>query len=188
MNQRIDKQGWERHWTEDVATYESNKDLKRLRPVLRSYMKGKIADIGCGVTNMYKPGDDVTGVDISEECVRIMSERYPFGTWIAADARHTTLPESAFDTVICSHVVEHFWDTTPVIEELKRICKKEGHIIVTVPRNSPGIDHVHPRWYPEKVEDMIARHLRDATYEHRARAHWLVHGKYAVDESKTGNS
>jgi len=171
---RID---WDRHWKDSVDIYLGNRDLARLRPILKKYLHGKIADIGCGVNTIYRPGDDVTGVDISPECVRIMSERYPFGKWIVGDARNTGLPEAAYDTVVCSHVLEHFWDQTTIIEEMKRICKPDGDIVIAVPRNSNGPDHVHPKWYPSKIEDRIACHLKDATYIHCARAHWIIKGK-----------
>jgi len=173
----MDRIEWDKHWIDSVDIYLRNKDLARLRPVLRTYLHGKIADIGCGVNTIYSPENDITGVDISPECVRIMSERYPFGNWVVGDVRNTGLPEAAYDTVVCSHVLEHFYDQTPIVEEMKRICKPNGNIVIVVPRSSKGPDHVHPKWGPARIEDRIACHLKDAEYVHRARAHWIITGK-----------
>ena len=167
---------WDNHW-KGWRSYLREHSLRRLRTVLRPLLKGKIADIGCGVTDMYGPDDDVTGVDISPLCARLMQERMPTGTWIAADAAATGLPSNTYDTVVCSHVLEHFYDQQPIIEELKRSAKPEGNIIIAVPRRSVGADHIHPQWNANRVEDRIASHLRDATFSLMDHASWVVQGK-----------
>ena len=183
MSAEVERIEWNKHWTDSLGVYLENKDLARLRPVLKPYLHGKVADIGCGVNTMYGPEDVVTGVDISPECVRIMTERCPLGTWVVGDVRNTGLPEATYDTVVCCHVLEHFYDQTPILEEMKRICKPDGDIVIVVPRSSKGPDHVHPRWYPAKIEDRIACHLKDPEYAHRARAHWIITGKRTATAS-----
>ena len=168
---------WDRHWTSHGNQYLKQGDLRRLRAVLKPYLKGKIADLGCGLTDVYDSESDVTGLDISPECVKQMQERYPTGTWITGDVRDTGLPGSTFDTVLCSHVLEHFWYQKPIIEEMKRIVKPDGNIIIAVPRRSIGPDHVHPKWDERKVRERIAAYLKEATVELAAREHWLIQGK-----------
>ena len=173
----MNQQEWDQHWHDNATRYNTNRDLAHLRPYLAPLLKGKIADLGCGVTNMYGPQHDVTGVDISPECARIMQEKCPTGTWRAADVRTTGLPSSTFDTVLSSHVLEHFYDQEPLVAEMKRIAKPDGNVIIVVPRRSIGPDHVHPKWWPAKIEERIACHLRSARYELVARNHWLIQGK-----------
>ena len=42
--------------------------------------------------------------------------------------------DGSFDQVIMSHVIEHFADPTPLIDEIKRVLKEDGTLIVAVPR------------------------------------------------------
>jgi len=42
--------------------------------------------------------------------------------------------DGSFDQAIISHVIEHFEDPTPLIDEIKRVLKDDGTIIVAVPR------------------------------------------------------
>jgi hypothetical protein len=173
----MNQEEWDIYWSNSWQKYLRNRDLGHLYPVIRPYLKGKIADLGCGVTNLYKPEHNITGVDISNECIRRMKERSPWGTWLVGDACNSGLPDAEFDTVVSSHVLEHYYDQAPLIKELKRICKPDGNIIAVVPRSCKDPDHVHVKWHGAKVEDRIASMLRDAKYELRARNHWIVRGK-----------
>lgn len=63
-------------------------------------------------------------------------------------------PENSFDIVHCAHVIEHFGypDITNVLDELVRVTKIHGHIVIRSPLMHSGfyndIDHVRP--YPPK--------------------------------------
>lgn len=168
---------WDEHWHNNWQQYQKNKELRRRLPLIREVIRGKTIDIGVGVVNIYKKGDDITGVDISAECIRLMQERQPWGKWIVGDMRNTGLPESSFDTVICSHVFEHYYDHRPIIDELKRLAKPDGNIVIIVPRKSIGHDHVHPKWWPGKIEELITCYLGEPKYELRSRTQWVIQGK-----------
>jgi len=42
------------------------------------------------------------------------------------------LPDSQFDFIICSHVIEHIDDDKIAIKELYRILKKQGRDLIKV--------------------------------------------------------
>ncbi len=42
--------------------------------------------------------------------------------------------DASFDQAIVSHVIEHFKDPTPLIDEIKRVLKDGGTIVIAVPR------------------------------------------------------
>jgi ubiquinone/menaquinone biosynthesis C-methylase UbiE len=64
-------------------------------------------------------------------------------------------PDNLFDIVHCSHVIEHiaYPKIMTFLDELIRITKPGGHIIIRSPLMSPGfllnIDHIRP--YPPKA-------------------------------------
>lgn len=175
--QQMNIREWDIHWG-NWKQYLKQKGLRRLRVVLKPLLKGKIADLGCGVTDLYTEGDDVTGVDISPACIEIMKKAYPFGTWVVGDVRAATpLPSATFDTVVCSHVLEHFYEQQSSIEEMKRIVKPDGNIIIAVPTRSIGPDHIHSKWHAGNITERITCHLKDAVFEKLDRESWVIQGK-----------
>ena len=61
------------------------------------------------------PDNDWAGI----ETHRTRIERLPFG-------------DASFDTVICTHVLEHMLDLRAMVAELRRVCRKR--LIIVVPR------------------------------------------------------
>jgi len=49
------------------------------------------------------------------------------------DITNICFKENTFDYIICNHVLEHVIDEKKAFEELKRVIKKDGKIILTVP-------------------------------------------------------
>jgi len=87
----------------------------------------KILDVGCG--GARKEG--AIGIDIApHECVDIVHDlnKYPW-----------PVEESSFDEALCKDVVEHLDDVVKLMEELHRILKPGGRIIINTPHFShPG--------------------------------------------------
>lgn len=50
--------------------------------------------------------------------------------------------DNQFNEVIAHHVLEHLNDIIPVMEELHRICSKDGTIYIEVPHHSSFMAHV----------------------------------------------
>ena len=85
-----------------------------------------VLDIGCGNGNLTydmaeKAGARVTGIELSENNYRQAIERYshPKVTYIHGDAL-TDLPNTAFDTVVMSNVLEHLEDRIRFLTRVKR--------------------------------------------------------------------
>lgn len=179
----MNREEWNNQWSNNWQQYQKNNSFRRRQPLIKSFVSGHTLDMGIGVVDIYGPQNDITGIDISDECIRLMKEKHPWGNWLVADVCNTGLPESSFDTVICSHVLEHFHDQRPIIEEMKRLVKPEGKIVIILPRRSIGLDHVHPKWWPEKIQDRVACYLKDATFELRSKDQWVIQGKKTATAS-----
>jgi SAM-dependent methyltransferase len=94
-----------------------------------------VCDVGCGTGALLQrigaARPDIekrTGVDF----VIDDAGRLPGVDYVAARIEDLPFPDKAFDTVICTHVIEHVLDYRRSIAELRRIAKR--CLIIVVPR------------------------------------------------------
>lgn len=112
-------------------------DQVRLKIILSLIGTGrKVLDIGCysGVVSslIAKNGNDVYGVDLSEPSVELAKKKGIKAYVI--DAEHILpFPADFFDTVFAGEIIEHIFDTDRVLEEIKRVLKPDGHLVLTTP-------------------------------------------------------
>jgi SAM-dependent methyltransferase len=81
-------------------------------------------DLGCGghkVTDAFgMDAADLPGVDLVHD---LRSRPYP-------------LPEGSADEIVLNHVIEHFTDPLPVLEEVWRIARGGGRVLIRTPHYS----------------------------------------------------
>jgi len=97
-----------------------------------------ILDVGIGTglsLELYPRHCRVVGIDISEGMLakalqRIEENNYNFARLVVADALNLPFPDSAFDHVFVSHVITVVSDPVRLIEEMRRVCKVGGKIVI----------------------------------------------------------
>ena len=110
----------------------------------------RVLDAGCGTGRhaceiCRTLGADVVGVDLNRDDLRTAAftlesmDALTGGSWMISQADVTRLPfrDEAFDVVICSEVLEHVTENRVAVSELIRVLKREGIIVVSVPRFFP---------------------------------------------------
>jgi len=109
-----------------------------INEILKNIVPEKIIDIGCGdgfLLNKIKEkyNDSIlygTEITISQKLKNSSSEKGL--KIIKKKIENINEIELKFDTVICSHVLEHIFDINLAYENLKKICKKK--LIIVIPR------------------------------------------------------
>ncbi len=80
-------------------------------------------------------------------------------TWaVHADGRVLPFAERAFDTVLCTQVLEHIREHEQVAAELARVLKPGGRAVVGVPMPPapyPDANHVREGYTPEELEGLL---------------------------------
>ncbi len=131
----------------------------------------KVLDIGCGNgrhTAAAYSRERVTavGADRNPDDLRAARDRLEFhdhlkarggGAWCLAAADALALPfrSQSFDIVIGSEVIEHIPDHHRAMQEIVRVLKPGGILVVSV-----------PRWFPEKICWALSREYHQANQGH----------------------
>ena len=102
----------------------------------------KILEAGCGIGRwiipLAKKENDVTGIEIEEEAINIIRNNYDVKNinLVRGDIFDMPFNDEEFDLVISLGVLEHF-EKKEVLQaailEHKRVLKKNGHFLITVP-------------------------------------------------------
>jgi SAM-dependent methyltransferase len=109
-----------------------------LAEVLAGSTGARIVDIGCGdgfalaMAAQRNPGHQFAGLDWSAGSLAQAAER---GLAVLRAAIDTTLPvrSGSVDVVIMSEVIEHLVDTDLAVEEVHRILKPGGSLLLSTP-------------------------------------------------------
>ncbi len=102
-----------------------------LRESAQKYAQGVLIDIGCGT----KPWKSIFVPHVSKY-IGIDYANSLHGTSqvdIIADAYNTTIEENSCDTILCTEVLEHLEEPKKGMNEMNRILKEDGIVILTVP-------------------------------------------------------
>jgi methionine biosynthesis protein MetW len=112
--------------------------LKKVESIIQAnaIKNPQIVDLGCGPGHLCKyiseKGYPVTGVDISDNSLELVRQK---GIKAVKANLQEKLPfeDNELDIVIATEVIEHIYDTESFMEEIKRITKPGGSIIITTP-------------------------------------------------------
>jgi ubiquinone/menaquinone biosynthesis C-methylase UbiE len=128
-------------------------DLSRasIDAILEDVVGERIADIGCGRGYLVKriaghrPAAECVGVDIASPQIEGAPDNVTFAEgWLG----RLPFPDKAFDTVICTHTLEHVPDLDSALSDLRRIARRR--LIIVVPREREYLYsfNLHVHFFP----------------------------------------
>lgn len=123
---------------------------------LRAHARGRTLDLGAGRLT-YRGLIVRCGTDIAYTSLDI--ERAHSELDVVADVcRGTGLPESSFDTVFCSQVLEHVSEPAAFLAEAYRLCAPGGRLIITAPFlfYVHGMPHDYFRYTPDGLAHLAS--------------------------------
>jgi len=125
-----------RSWFEaKVFQYGLEKRCRAITSIKRN--PGRLLDIGCS-TGLFlqamqsKHGWEAYGVEINEYPASIAREKYHLNIFHGS-LEQASYPPAFFDAVTLWDVLEHLPDPSSTLQEVKRIIKPDGVLIVRVP-------------------------------------------------------
>jgi SAM-dependent methyltransferase len=112
---------------------------RRRAVLLRAIRRGdRVLDLGCGAGRFaaaaHDAGADVVGVDVAEAALE-RARRVAPGVDLRRVEDDGTLPlgHGEIDLVWCSEVLEHVPDTLGLLTEVRRVLRRDGRLLLTVP-------------------------------------------------------
>ncbi|MBI5227683.1 class I SAM-dependent methyltransferase [Candidatus Micrarchaeota archaeon] len=127
-------------------------DLNRgcFSKILDSVKGNSVLDIGAGkcvlAAEINKMGKSVTAADIviSNE----IKEKFPTLIFKEANVEQMPFKDKVFDTVVCTHTLEHVRNLANAIKELRRVCKKRLIVVVPKQRHYRYTFDLHLNFFP----------------------------------------
>ncbi len=97
-----------------------------------------IIEVGCGdasfTRDLAQYSTSVTAIDISASQIAENSRALPRIKFVQHDvAEPFPFPDDAFEVVWCSEVLEHLFNPVFAVEEMHRVLRPGGRLLVTVP-------------------------------------------------------
>lgn len=121
--------------------YRQNYILEMIREI-KLPREAKILDVGCGpgelLLELIEEFDQMVGIDIADEMVSIANikkAKLPHNeniTFEVGDIEGLRFDSNSIDVIICSGVVEYLKDDTGWMDEIKRVLKPSGYLIINV--------------------------------------------------------
>lgn len=104
----------------------------------------RILDVGCGrgfylkALSLYRFLKEIHGVDINTSYLTYAKKLSRDRRVVInkASIYHLPYPNNHFDSIICTEVLEHLTDDLQGLLELRRVLKRNGLILITVPHSS----------------------------------------------------
>lgn len=122
-----------------VVRFVHNDRQEKIINMLPINGKYKILDAGCGEGHLLEkmhnkfPYYHYYGSDITDVALASAKERCSFAIIQKMDLKKLEYENEFFDVIICTEVLEHIYEYETVINELIRVLKKDGILIVSFP-------------------------------------------------------
>lgn len=172
----------ERIYPEEIKTPEEY--LIYLKEVfIYTWCKEKISqddcclDAGCGEgygTKLLSSAvKKITGIDIDKKIIEKASEKYAGANreYRSYDGKMIPFDNDYFDTIVSFHAIEHIKDDTGFIDEICRVLKNNGQLIITTPNkakrlpgNMPSWNVFHVREYsPLELKHLLVKRFKEVS-------------------------
>jgi ubiquinone/menaquinone biosynthesis C-methylase UbiE len=139
---------------------------------LRDYQPENMLDVGCGAGDNTSriaaflgiPTSRVWGIDYNDDCLLASSKKFKTEK-IDLETDTLTVQNKSFDLVICNQVLEHLKNYQNVIDDIIRITRQDGYIVVGIPNLAHLINRIYMLFGRQPMcIDLNGPHVRSFTH------------------------
>ena len=128
------------HWSdENIHTPSISKDLKKILSE-RNFSNLEHLDIGCGngfitkiINKFFKK---TTGIDLSNEGIKLAkrkSKKFKNLNFLNIGPEILIKKQIKYDVITAIEVIEHQYDPFKFMNDLEKLSKKNGYVLITTP-------------------------------------------------------
>jgi len=101
-----------------------------------------VLEVGSGISPVMTKTHHIIYTDLSFTAINVLRQIHKKGWHVVADGTRLPFKANVFSHTICSEVLEHIRDDGAAIQELERVLRPAGHLIITFPHRKMyfGID------------------------------------------------
>jgi 2-polyprenyl-3-methyl-5-hydroxy-6-metoxy-1,4-benzoquinol methylase len=167
LENRVDKITLWKYFAEDTLKWINKYQHKS---------RSDILDIGCNIGVFVKSASDkgfkAIGIDTDREAIEIGKQKFKTDLRIGS-IDQIKFSANSFDYIVLSHTLEHIEKINSLLQEIKRIIKTEGYLIIIVPNIESlpvkiqkirqkfwyGYDFKHHVWHftPKTLQDILTK-------------------------------
>ena len=140
--------GEKSNWYNKKRKIDSKKRLEQATGLTSNKIENFL-DIGCGegysLIEAMNRGWNVYGVDITDH--RIENARVKSIKFINSDLINSNLPSDFFDIIYLDSVLEHVYNPSEYLAEIKRVLRKGGILYVGVPNEDSLFNDIRKFFY-----------------------------------------
>ncbi len=118
---------------------ESPEETEIIKQFIKLLPKNaKVLDVGCGNSDYYellkKNKVDYTGIDLSEEMIKIAKQTYPKGNLILMDMKKINFQQNSFDAIFCFYSLIHIAkeEVDSILKKFSEILKENGKLLLAL--------------------------------------------------------
>ena len=119
-----------------VIRYIEKRRIYRILRLLDPHNNEKIIEVGCGAGHVLQGVNvgELYGVDLSPRMLSGARKRLGDKVELKqCNAENIDYPDNSFDKLICTEVLEHTLHPAKVIEEIARVSKPGGIVVLSIP-------------------------------------------------------
>lgn len=124
------------------------KDYQMRHPQSGPY---ELLDVGCGdgelmrFVHAYIPTWSKSGIDVTPKAISFAQQDSPNMKFQVGNIYEIPFPENSFDIVFCGETLEHLDAPEAAIEQLFKVCKPGGRVVISTPNEHANYsdEHIH---------------------------------------------
>ncbi|MBU2633701.1 MAG: methyltransferase domain-containing protein [Nanoarchaeota archaeon] len=124
--------------------------------------KKNILDLGCGGSKIIQDLKYAIGLDLAMNKLRFIKQKKQL--LIRGDATNLPFKSSSFKTIICSEIIEHIKDGNKLLDEICRVLKKDGILILGTPDYNKITWNILEKTHNLFFKDLGHVHIRKYTF------------------------
>jgi ubiquinone/menaquinone biosynthesis C-methylase UbiE len=122
-----------------LIRYIESQRLSTIRTFVGPTSGDRLLEVGCGGGHVLRlfPEAQLTGVDVSGEMLaRARANLAGLSVrLLKGQLQELDLPDSSFDKIVCTEVLEHAAEPSVVLSEIRRLLRPGGRAVVTFPND-----------------------------------------------------